>query len=94
MKTKRPRLLTRTEVQARVSLSRTTLYRLMDAGEFPIPVRVGQRAVRWPESAIDDWEDSRPPARRPRHNGDGQPSAAGSGTTEPGSESDPESDGG
>lgn len=92
MTTKRRKLLTRAEVEARVSLSRTTIYRLMDAGEFPTPIRVGRRAVRWPENEIDEWEDSRPPARAPRHNGDAPPSGGGSDATEPESEADSEPD--
>ena len=41
------RLLTRGEVERRVGLRRSSLYREMRQGRFPLPVRVGPRAVRW-----------------------------------------------
>ena len=41
------RLLRRREVEQMVSLSRASLYRLADSGDFPHPIRVGPRAVRW-----------------------------------------------
>ena len=50
------------EVQARTGLSGTTIYRKMREGTFPEPVKVGARAVRWPESDIDAWLATRPRA--------------------------------
>lgn len=50
-------------VKAAVSLSRTSLYDLMKAGDFPAPIRLGARTVAWKASAIQDWIDSRPSAR-------------------------------
>lgn len=35
------------------------IYRLIRAGEFPQPVKLGERAVAWKESAIREWIDSR-----------------------------------
>jgi prophage regulatory protein len=35
------------------------IYRLIREGNFPRPVRLGQRAVAWRESDISDWIDSR-----------------------------------
>ena len=64
------RLLTRHEVESRCGISRTTVYRLMRLGQFPEPIRVGQRAVRWPESEIEKWL-----AERPRATGDESRSA-------------------
>ena len=49
------RLMRRREVETGVSLSTTTIYRLMKRGQFPRPIRVGPKAVRWSESAIDDY---------------------------------------
>ena len=65
------RLLTRTEVETRCGIARTTVYRLMRAGQFPEPIRVGPRAVRWPESEVEAWL-----AGRPRATGDGPRAAA------------------
>ena len=64
------RLLTRTEVQTRCGIARTTIYRLMRAGQFPEPVRIGPRAVRWPECELEAWL-----AARPRATGETQPAA-------------------
>ena len=56
------RLLRRREVEARTGLSRTSIYRLMREGRFPEPLKVGPKAVRWPESEIADWLAARPRA--------------------------------
>ena len=56
------RLLRRTEVEERVGLSTSALYRQMRAGIFPAPLRIGPRAVRWPASEIEDFLASRPRA--------------------------------
>ena len=64
------RLLTRAEVETRCGIARTTIYRLMRAGQFPEPVRVGPRAVRWPERELENWL-----ASRPRATGEPQPAA-------------------
>ena len=56
------RLLRREEVESRVGLSRTTLYRKMREGSFPEPVQVGARAVRWPAREIEAWLACRPRA--------------------------------
>lgn len=36
-------------------LSRSTIYAAIQAGTFPRPVRVGERAVRWRSGDIDTW---------------------------------------
>ena len=54
------RMLRREEVQERTGLSRSAIYRLMREGDFPLPHRVGQRAVRWRESDLEAWLASRP----------------------------------
>ena len=53
-------LLTRPEVERRTGLSRSTLYRKMRDGTFPVPLKVSARAVRWRESEIRAYVDSRP----------------------------------
>lgn len=47
------------EVKARTGLSRSTIYLHVAKGLFPRPVRLGPRAVGWPEAAIDDWLKAR-----------------------------------
>lgn len=56
------RLLRREEVETRCGVTRSTIYRLMRAGQFPEPLRVGQRAVRWSASEIEKWLNARPRA--------------------------------
>ena len=56
------RLLRRQQVEEIAGIKRSSIYRLMDDGEFPRPVKVGPAAVRWRESDIRAWLDSRPDA--------------------------------
>ena len=55
-------LLTRPQVEEQLGLSTSTLYRLMDKGLFPRPVRIGQRAVRWRSADLETWLSDRPEA--------------------------------
>lgn len=55
-------LLKRHDVEKRCKISRSAIYRLMRTGQFPEPIRIGPRAVRWPESEIEAWIESRPRA--------------------------------
>ncbi len=57
------RMLRRGEVEQLCGLATTTIYRKMKDGSFPSPVRVGARAVRWPESEILRWLSECPRAR-------------------------------
>lgn len=54
------RHLRRPAVEAATGLSRSSIYDMMDKGEFPRPVRIGKRAVAWPQSAIEAWLAERP----------------------------------
>jgi prophage regulatory protein len=53
------KLLRLPAVLARVGVSRSTLWSWAREGRFPRPVRIGARAVAWPESAINEWVASR-----------------------------------
>ena len=35
--------------------SRVHIYRLVKAGKFPAPIKVGQNRIGWVESEIDEW---------------------------------------
>jgi prophage regulatory protein len=48
------RFLRLAEVQAMVSLSRSQVYALAQAGEFPRPVKLGSSS-RWSQLAIQRW---------------------------------------
>ncbi|WP_420380726.1 helix-turn-helix transcriptional regulator [Marivita sp.] len=54
------RNLRRQEVETATGLSRSSIYAMMDAGDFPRPIRIGKRAVAWPQSAIEAWLANRP----------------------------------
>lgn len=56
------RLLRREGVEEATTLTTSSLYRPMRKGEFPLPIKIGLRAVRWPESEIEAWLESRPRA--------------------------------
>lgn len=49
----------RTEVESITGLSRSTIYDMMARGDFPRPVRIGAKAVAWPESKISKWLSQR-----------------------------------
>ena len=54
------RLLSRREVQDRIKVGRTTLFEMVDRGEFPQPVRVRGRITAWPEDDVINFINSRP----------------------------------
>lgn len=49
------RLIRLPEVQHRVGLGRSTIYRWMADGKFPKPVQLGGYAVAWSEEEIAEW---------------------------------------
>lgn len=49
------RLLRLPEVQHRVGLGRSTIYRWMNEGKFPKPVQLGGHSVAWLQDEIDNW---------------------------------------
>jgi prophage regulatory protein len=50
-----PRLLRLPEVIHKVGLSRTTIYELIAAGEFPRQINIGPRSVAWCQDDLDAW---------------------------------------
>lgn len=49
------RFLSAAHVVDLTSLSRPTIYRRMDAGDFPKPVRLSPRRVGWKEAEVRAW---------------------------------------
>ena len=43
------------EIKIRTGLSRSTIYLRISEGIFPAQVSLGERAVGWLESDVDDW---------------------------------------
>lgn len=56
------RVLRLREVCSQYGLGRSTVYRMMDRGEFPRPVQLGPNAVGWRVEDLEDWLASRPVA--------------------------------
>ena len=53
------RFLRLREVMELTGLRHTTIYKLIEENRFPRQVRVGDRAVAWVESEVDDFMDAR-----------------------------------
>lgn len=53
------RLIRLPEVQHRVGLGRSTIYRWMAEGKFPKPVQLGGYAVAWAEEDVNAWISGR-----------------------------------
>ena len=58
------RLIRLQEVKLRTGLGRSSIYRKMADGSFPQPVNIGERAVAWRESDIEQWIATRPSKSR------------------------------
>ena len=43
-----------------VGLSRSTIYVLVSKGRFPVPIRLGDKAVGWRIDEIEQWVNARP----------------------------------
>ena len=71
------RLLRLPDVKALTGLGRSTIYLKMGKGEFPNAVKLGERAVAWPQADIERWIQERVDASRPVTAGTGvRPAAA------------------
>ncbi len=56
MQTEAPdRILRINTVLDRTGLSRSTMYRRMENGTFPLNIQISTRCVGWRESAIAEW---------------------------------------
>ncbi|EGR0390803.1 TPA: AlpA family phage regulatory protein [Vibrio vulnificus] len=53
------RFLKLKEVMEKTALSRSAIYRKMNDGEFPESVSLGERAIAWVESEVDEWMEAR-----------------------------------
>jgi prophage regulatory protein len=53
-------LLRLSEVMSETRLGRTTIYRLMGAGQFPRSIQLTPKLVSWWQSEIREWRATRP----------------------------------
>ena len=51
------------QVKARTGLCRSSLYRAIAAGDFPAPIKLGERASAWNAAEVDRWISGRIAAR-------------------------------
>ena len=58
-----PRLMAPKDAAIATSLSRPLLAMMAEAGEFPKPVRLGERRVAYVRAEVDQWIDARISAR-------------------------------
>lgn len=74
------------QVRERTGLSRSTVYRRIRCGKFPVPLDLGNGRLGWLEDEIDEWV-----AARPRHvpQGHGRRKAVAGDDEKPGPESTP-----
>jgi prophage regulatory protein len=49
------KLLRLSEVLQKIPYSRSAIYRLIAAGEFPPPSKIGPRTAVWTEDQVDEW---------------------------------------
>ena len=54
-----PRILRLRQALSVTGLSKATIYRLLNVGAFPRPIRLSERAVGWRTEEIDEWLASR-----------------------------------
>lgn len=57
------RLIKKAQVLDRTGLSNSGLYAKIKVGEFPKQISTGQRSVKWSESEVNAWIESRIAAR-------------------------------
>ena len=56
------RLLTMQEITSMTGLGRRTIYDQMRRGVFPVSLKLGERAIRWRLSEIEEWLSKLPRA--------------------------------
>ena len=49
------KLLRKTQLLEIVGISESTLDRMVKAGRFPPPLRIGKRSVAWSEAEVREW---------------------------------------
>ena len=53
------RVLRLPEVIAKIGLSRATIYKMQEKGQFPASLKIGKSAVAWREDELDRWLSKR-----------------------------------
>ena len=58
-----PRMMRIAEVMQQTGLSRSLLYRMIDAGDFPRPAKISEKLSAWPDNEVNAWIEARCAAR-------------------------------
>ena len=48
-------LLSIQDVAESLHVARSTIYKLIEAGEFPKPIKLGKKSIRWRPSAVEAY---------------------------------------
>jgi prophage regulatory protein len=54
-----PQVIRTRDLCNRLGLSRTTLHRMRERGDFPTPIQLGPNSVGWIASDVQAWLESR-----------------------------------
>lgn len=49
------KLISIEEMMVLINRARPTLWKMVDRGDFPQPVKIGKRTIGWTEEAYDNW---------------------------------------
>ena len=55
----RDRLLRLSEVETIIGCKKSSIYRMLEEGKFPKPIRYSPRLVVWPETVVLQWVQDR-----------------------------------
>lgn len=47
------------EVKTTVGMSRSQIYRLIQLGQFPKPVKIGAKVSVWPDTVVKEWQEAK-----------------------------------
>jgi len=66
-------LITMSEIRAMLKIGRTAGYELINRSDFPAPISISSKCLRWVGSEVENWINSqkkgssRRPVRRPKY---------------------------
>ncbi|XAT57650.1 AlpA family phage regulatory protein [Rhodobacteraceae bacterium IMCC1335] len=52
-----PQIFRRRQLEEQLGLTRSSIYKMMENGEFPRPIKLGRRAVGWRADEVANWLD-------------------------------------
>jgi prophage regulatory protein len=52
-----PQIFRRRQLEKQLGLTRSSIYKMMEDGEFPRPIKLGRRAVGWRADEVAYWLD-------------------------------------